>query len=957
MIGSLRGTLLDRGADEVTVEVGGVGYRVTVSPTTAVVARRRRRRGLLLGAPPPARGRRHPLRLRHQGRAGVLRGAARRPRRRPGAGAGDPVDPHAGRARPDPRRGRPRRAVPGARASARRRPPGCSSTSSRASRSPTSGTPVLPGGRGRRRRSPTALADVRDALAELGYSEPEIREVMADLPARRRRRRPAARRAPAAGRRAAVGTHRCARSCCDPRSWATRSRSPPRPACGPARSRSSSASPSSRATSRSSSRRRAGGARRSTTCCSPARPGSARRASPGSSPRRWASTIHVTSGPAIERAGDLAAMLSQLGEGDVLFIDEIHRLPRVVEEVLYPAMEDFQIDIVLGQGPGGAVDPARPPAVHPRRRHHPHRLDHRSAPRPLRPRRPPRLLRAEDLVDIVTRAAGILGVQVDADGAWEIARRARGTPRIANRLLRRVRDFAEVKGDGAVDLPTASDGPRHLRRRRARPRQGRPRHPLGDLRALRRRPGRPVHARHQRGRADRDGRGRLRALPHPGRPAHAHAPRAGGHRRRLRPPRPRRRRAGAPGEDPLPGLPRAEPSAAAAHTGGRHGHGRPRLRPAGGAIAQTPVEPRDAARLLVDAGPGPPPRAPARPRPAVAGPARATSWSSTPRGCCPPGCGSPSPPAGRWRSSCSSRRDGEPTAGRRWCARAARCRPGTELAARRRLAVVRSARTSARVAAASSVAAGRRHASCSTCSSATVRSRSRRTSPPRWPIPSATRPPTPSSRARSPRRPPACTSPRRCSTRCAPPACPVVPVELVVGLGTFRPIAVDTVEEHQMHAERYRVPDADDGGVRARPTGSWRSAPRACAPSSRPRPPASSRAAPSCSSTVTGRSRVVGALMTNFHQPRSSLLALVDAFVGPRWRALYDEALRARATGSSASATPCSSRASADDPVDGGHRHRRSGPCRHDPHGARRDHHAVLHAGGHEGRGAAPVVG
>ena len=103
--------------------------------------------------------------------------------------------------------------------------------------------------------------------------------------------------------------------------------------------------------------------------------------------------INVTSGPAIERAGDLAAMLSQLGEGDVLFIDEIHRLPRVVEEVLYPAMEDFQIDIVLGKGPRRALDPARSAPLHARRSHHPHGIHHRSAPRPLRSRRAARLLR------------------------------------------------------------------------------------------------------------------------------------------------------------------------------------------------------------------------------------------------------------------------------------------------------------------------------------------------------------------------------------------------------------------------------------------------------------------------------------------------------------------------------------------------------------------------------------
>jgi Holliday junction DNA helicase RuvB len=168
--------------------------------------------------------------------------------------------------------------------------------------------------------------------------------------------------------------------------------------------------------------------------------------------------MHVTSGPAIERAGDLAAMLSQLGEGDVLFIDEIHRLPRVVEEVLYPAMEDFQIDIVLGKGPAARsirLDLPRFTLVGATTRTG-------SITGPLRDRfgLVARLdyYEPSELEAIVTRAAGILGVQVDQPGAREIAGRARGTPRIANRLLRRVRDFAEVKGNGAVDLATASAG-------------------------------------------------------------------------------------------------------------------------------------------------------------------------------------------------------------------------------------------------------------------------------------------------------------------------------------------------------------------------------------------------------------------------------------------------------------------------------------------------------------------
>ena len=169
-------------------------------------------------------------------------------------------------------------------------------------------------------------------------------------------------------------------------------------------------------------------------------------------------TVHVTSGPALERAGDLAAILSQLGEGDILFIDEIHRLARAVEEVLYPAMEDFQLDIVLGKGP----------AARSIRLDVPHFTLVGATTRtglitgPLRDRfgLVARLdyYDPADLEAIVGRAAGILGVSIHPDGATEIARRARGTPRIANRLLRRVRDFAEVRGDGTVDHDAAKAG-------------------------------------------------------------------------------------------------------------------------------------------------------------------------------------------------------------------------------------------------------------------------------------------------------------------------------------------------------------------------------------------------------------------------------------------------------------------------------------------------------------------
>jgi Holliday junction DNA helicase RuvB len=168
--------------------------------------------------------------------------------------------------------------------------------------------------------------------------------------------------------------------------------------------------------------------------------------------------LHVTSGPALERAGDLAAILTKLDEGDVLFVDEIHRLSRAVEEILYPAMEDFQLDIVVGKGPAASSIRLTLP-----------RFTLVGATTrtgmitgPLRDRfgLVARLdyYDAEELQAIVVRAAGILDVRIDHDGAWEIARRSRGTPRIANRLLRRVRDFAEVRADGAISAEIARDG-------------------------------------------------------------------------------------------------------------------------------------------------------------------------------------------------------------------------------------------------------------------------------------------------------------------------------------------------------------------------------------------------------------------------------------------------------------------------------------------------------------------
>ncbi len=168
-------------------------------------------------------------------------------------------------------------------------------------------------------------------------------------------------------------------------------------------------------------------------------------------------SLRITSGPALERAGDLAAMLSNLVEGDVLFIDEIHRIARPAEEMLYLAMEDFRVDVVVGKGPGATsipLDIAPFTLVGATTRSG-------SLTGPLRDRfgftGHMEFYTADELDHIIRRSAKILGVDLREDGALEIAGRSRGTPRIANRLLRRVRDFAEVRADGVVDLQVARD--------------------------------------------------------------------------------------------------------------------------------------------------------------------------------------------------------------------------------------------------------------------------------------------------------------------------------------------------------------------------------------------------------------------------------------------------------------------------------------------------------------------
>ena len=167
--------------------------------------------------------------------------------------------------------------------------------------------------------------------------------------------------------------------------------------------------------------------------------------------------IRITSGPAIEKPGDLAALLTNLSENDILFVDEIHRLNRSVEEILYPAMEDFAIDIIIGKGPSAnsiRLDLPKFTLIGATTR-----AGQLSAP--LRDRFGVtlrlELSTPEELTLIVSRSAGILGVPIEEEGAMEIARRSRGTPRIANRMLRRVRDFAQVKAGGVITRKVADE--------------------------------------------------------------------------------------------------------------------------------------------------------------------------------------------------------------------------------------------------------------------------------------------------------------------------------------------------------------------------------------------------------------------------------------------------------------------------------------------------------------------
>jgi Holliday junction DNA helicase RuvB len=167
--------------------------------------------------------------------------------------------------------------------------------------------------------------------------------------------------------------------------------------------------------------------------------------------------MRQTSGPVLEKAGDLAAILTNLEEHDVLFVDEIHRLSPVVEEILYPALEDFQLDIMIGEGPSArSIKLDLPPFTLVGATTRAGLLTS-----PLRDRfgivQRLEFYTTEELASIITRSAGILNVTIDSEGSIEIAKRSRGTPRIANRLLRRVRDFAQVKGDGIINKAVADN--------------------------------------------------------------------------------------------------------------------------------------------------------------------------------------------------------------------------------------------------------------------------------------------------------------------------------------------------------------------------------------------------------------------------------------------------------------------------------------------------------------------
>ena len=251
--------------------------------------------------------------------------------------------------------------------------------------------------------------------------------------------------------------------------------------------------------------------------------------------REMGVNLRHTSGPVLERAGDLAALLTNLEPNDVLFIDEIHRLSPVVEEILYPALEDYQIDIMIGEGPAArSVKLDLPPFTLVGATTRAGMLTN-----PLRDRfgivARLEFYTPEELQRIVMRSSNLLKMNLTQDGALEIAKRSRGTPRIANRLLRRVRDFADVKADGDATREVADAALTMLDVDCARAGCDGPEIIAGGDRKIPRRPGRPGQSCRRDRRGERHHRGCAGAVPDPAGLSAAHAARAHGHRDRVSP--------------------------------------------------------------------------------------------------------------------------------------------------------------------------------------------------------------------------------------------------------------------------------------------------------------------------------------------------------------------------------------------------------------------------------------
>ena len=455
------------GSDSAVVEVGGVGLLVHVHARHARRRCGRARRRTLATTHGRARGLADPVRLRRRRRAGRLRAACRRcpgsgPRlalamlavHAPDAlraavatddlaaltqGAGHRQEgrrAHRARAaRQDrrcpsgaPARGRAPPTAParrGASRSARR----WSASAGRPSRPTTPSTAVAPRPAD---AQPTCPALLRAALRELGRLSGRPSTATPTSRATARSTRPPGSSTPAA--------------------TTTSGRS--RRRCGPAGSASSSArrgSATSSALVLEAARRR-GAPPDHVLLSGP--PGLGKTTLAMIVAAEIEQPMRITSGPAIQHAGDLAAILSSLAEGEVLFLDEIHRMARPAEEMLYLAMEDFRVDVIVGKGPGATAIPLELAAVHRGRRHHPGRAAARPAARPVRLHRPPRLLRDRRprARSSSRSAAAARRRRSTTTASPRSPRRSRGTPRIANRLLRRVRDWAQVRGDGVVDL-------------------------------------------------------------------------------------------------------------------------------------------------------------------------------------------------------------------------------------------------------------------------------------------------------------------------------------------------------------------------------------------------------------------------------------------------------------------------------------------------------------------------